>query len=56
MAFNIKEFTAKCVRVWHVLRKPTMREYKTISKVAALGLLGIGLIGFLISIVINLVW
>jgi len=56
MGFNIKEFTAKCVRVWHVLRKPTSKEFKTISKVAALGLLGIGLLGFVISILINMVW
>ena len=25
--FNIKEFIQQCVRVWHVLTKPTAKEY-----------------------------
>jgi protein translocase SEC61 complex gamma subunit len=49
---TIKEFTTKCIRVWHILRKPDMPEYKKISKIAALGILAIGLIGFVISVVI----
>ncbi len=51
---NVKEFIQKCVRVWHVLTKPTGKEYKTISKVSALGILLIGLIGFVIALVVNL--
>lgn len=49
---TIKEFTTKCVRVWHILRKPDLPEYKKISKIAALGILAIGLIGFVISVAI----
>ena len=45
----IISFLRKCARVWHILKKPSMTEFKTISKVSALGLLAIGLIGFLIS-------
>ncbi len=41
-------------RVWRILKKPTMQEFKTISKVSALGLLLIGAIGFVISVTINL--
>lgn len=50
---NIKEFFAKSVRVWHVLRKPTSKEFKDISKISALGILLLGIIGFVISFIIN---
>ena len=48
-----KEFLQKCVRVWHVLRKPTKMEFKSIAKVSALGILIIGLFGFLISAILK---
>ncbi|MBI2124279.1 protein translocase SEC61 complex subunit gamma [Candidatus Pacearchaeota archaeon] len=50
---NIKEFSAKSMRVWHVLRKPTTKEFKEISKISALGILLLGLIGFIISFTMN---
>lgn len=40
-------------RVLRLLKKPTMDELKTISKVTAIGLLIIGFIGFLITLAIN---
>jgi len=43
----------KYLRVWRLLKKPTMEEFKTISKVSAIGLLVIGALGFLISIAIK---
>jgi len=43
----------KYLRVWRLLKKPTMEEFKTISKVSAIGLLVIGALGFLISIIIK---
>lgn len=46
----IKEFWNKCVRVLRVARKPTGDEVKQISKISALGLLIIGLIGFVIAL------
>jgi len=49
-----KSFLTKCRRVWQILKKPDMEQYKTTAKVAALGLLAIGLIGFLISMILNL--
>lgn len=54
MMINLKSFLAKCVRVWHILKKPSMAEYKAIAKVSAIGILIIGLLGFLISIVLHL--
>ncbi|MCK4649944.1 protein translocase SEC61 complex subunit gamma [Candidatus Pacearchaeota archaeon] len=44
----------KYLRVWRLLKKPTMEEFKTISKVSAIGLLVIGAVGFAISIVMKL--
>ena len=44
----------KYLRVWRLLKKPTMQEFKTISKVSAIGLLVIGALGFAISVVMKL--
>jgi protein transport protein SEC61 subunit gamma-like protein len=52
----MKEFGRKCVRVFRVARKPTNTEFKQVSKVSALGLAVIGLIGFVIGIVIVLIF
>jgi protein translocase SEC61 complex gamma subunit len=52
--FNIKSFLGQCGRVWRILKKPDGSEYKTTAKVAAIGLVLIGLIGFAISVFMNL--
>ena len=44
----------KYLRVWRLLKKPTMEEFKTISKVTAIGLLIIGAFGFIISVAIKM--
>ncbi len=46
---KIKSFIIQSKRVWHLLRKPTGEEFKTVAKVSAIGLLIIGAIGFLIG-------
>jgi len=43
------------LRVWRLLRKPTMSEFKTISKVTAVGLLIIGTLGFLIQLIMTFI-
>jgi protein translocase SEC61 complex gamma subunit len=43
----------KYVRVWKILRKPSYQEIKNVSKVSAIGLLLIGAVGFLVSLVVN---
>ncbi len=53
---RIKSFVRECVRVFKITKKPTKEEYKTISKVAGLGILIIGLIGFLVHLVNVLVF
>ena len=32
---KISSFVLQCVRVWHLLRKPSAEEWKTVSKVSA---------------------
>lgn len=44
----------KCNRVWSVMRKPTKEEFKVIAQASGLGLLIIGLLGFLIALVFRL--
>jgi len=40
-------------RVWRLLKRPTMQEFKMIAKVSVLGLLIIGAAGFIISIIMK---
>ena len=47
-------FVIQSKRVWHLLRKPTNQEFKTIAKVAALGVLAIGAVGFVISDILKI--
>ena len=53
---KIGSFLSQCRRVWQLLRKPSSEEFKTVSKISALGLGLIGLIGFVITIVMNFVY
>ena len=43
----------KYIRVWRLLKKPNMEEFKTISKITAIGLLAVGAVGFVISIIVK---
>ncbi|MEK6889131.1 MAG: protein translocase SEC61 complex subunit gamma [Nanoarchaeota archaeon] len=49
IASKIKSFMLQSKRVWHVLSKPSKQEFWAVSKVAAVGILAIGLVGFIIS-------
>jgi len=44
----------KYLRVWNLLRKPTLEEFKTVSKVSVIGLLVIGAAGFAIAVVMKM--
>ena len=50
---NAKSFFLKSKRVWHVLKKPTKEEFVQTTKISAIGILVIGVGGFLISIVMD---
>ena len=47
-------FYRKCVRVFKVARKPNSMEIKQVSKVSALGILAIGVIGFIIGLIFTI--
>lgn len=54
MVFNLKSFSKKCARVWKLLKKPAKEEFTTVSKVSAIGLGLIGVIGFAIGVLMTI--
>lgn len=51
---NLKTFVAKSKRVWLVLKKPTRKEYEMIAKVSAIGIVLLGFLGFILSLVMKI--
>jgi protein transport protein SEC61 subunit gamma-like protein len=51
----LRKFFYECKRVLRVARKPDKEEYLDIAKVTGLGILLIGLIGFVITMVAGLI-
>lgn len=50
---SLKAFISKSKRVWIVMKKPTRKEFELTSKISAVGILLLGVFGFLISIVMS---
>lgn len=50
-----KEYLAECYRVLLVTKKPDKTEFKTVVKVSGLGIMIIGLIGFLLHLLYQLI-
>ena len=48
---KLKLFVAECKRVLIVTKKPSKLEFKTIVKASGLGMMIIGLVGFLIQMI-----
>ena len=46
---KFRSFVKECVRVLHITKKPTKDEFKTMVKVSGLGMIIIGLIGFIVT-------
>jgi protein transport protein SEC61 subunit gamma-like protein len=53
---KFKSFVNECLRVLKVTRKPDKTEFKTIVKVSGLGMITIGVIGFLIMVIKQLLF
>lgn len=53
MLNDLRQFTKKCKRVWHVLKKPTKKEFTMVTKVSAIGIAILGTIGFIISVIMK---
>ncbi|MBI2044080.1 protein translocase SEC61 complex subunit gamma [Candidatus Pacearchaeota archaeon] len=47
---KLTSFYHQSVRVWHILRKPTRKEFLMVTKISAIGILIVGIGGFIISI------
>jgi len=52
---KLKDFYVQCKRVMRITKKPTKEEFVTIVKVSGLGLLAIGLIGFVLHFINQLI-
>jgi protein transport protein SEC61 subunit gamma-like protein len=51
---SLKSFFEKCKRVWMVLKKPSKDEFTKIAMVSAMGIVVIGVLGFLVSIIMKM--
>lgn len=54
MFFKLKRFGRECVRVLKITKKPDSAEFKTTVKVTGIGILVIGLVGFIIHMIVQL--
>ena len=48
---DTKAFIKECKRVLRITKKPDKIEFKTVMKVAGLGIMAIGLIGFIMGLI-----
>lgn len=48
---KLKEFVSESARVLRVTKKPTKEEFWTIAKVSGIGILIIGLLGFILHVI-----
>jgi len=55
MVKKLKTFFKKSKRVWMALKKPSKEEFEMTAKVSAVGIVILGLIGFLISLIISII-
>jgi protein transport protein SEC61 subunit gamma-like protein len=51
---SLKSFIERCKRVWMVLKKPTKDELMKVAQISAIGILVIGLLGFIISMIMSI--
>ena len=49
--YKVKSFIGECFRVLKVTKKPDAIEFKTVVKVSGLGILIIGLLGFVVQMI-----
>jgi protein transport protein SEC61 subunit gamma-like protein len=52
---NIGPTLRSYLRILKLARKPTRKEFMTIAKVAAIGILAIGVIGFIFYVLVDIV-
>ena len=52
---KLKDFYERAVYVWRVSRQPTAKEIKENLKIVLVGVLFMGTMGFIISLIFNLI-
>ena len=50
---DISDFIQSSTRIFNVSRKPDMKQYKVMAKVTGLGILIIGVIGYIVKLVLE---
>ncbi len=53
--FNVVNYVKECRRVMNVASRPRRRDFKQIVKITGLGIVLIGLIGVVLSFLLNLI-
>lgn len=51
---TISQFIKQCRRVLHISKKPEREEYKNVAKITGIGIIIIGVIGFIITLIAQL--
>lgn len=54
--FKLRHFGHECLRVLKITKKPTNMEFKTIVKVSALGMAIIGIVGFMVFLLKQMIF
>ncbi|MEM3556099.1 MAG: protein translocase SEC61 complex subunit gamma [Candidatus Micrarchaeia archaeon] len=52
--FNLNEFIQKALRVLRVCYRPTQEDFYTTLKVTGLGMVAIGVVGYVITLIFQL--
>ncbi|MGV8176531.1 MAG: protein translocase SEC61 complex subunit gamma [Candidatus Bilamarchaeaceae archaeon] len=50
-----KELLRRCLRVFVIAKKPDRDEYMRVAKVTGIGMIAIGLVGFVLSVAFSLI-
>ena len=53
---KVKRFIKETLRVIHITKKPTPEEYKTLLKVTAIGIAVLGVLGFVVFLIKQLLF
>lgn len=51
---KLRNYLKACVRVLSIARRPDLKEYKQIAKLTGIGMLVIGLLGLMVTMVFSL--
>ena len=55
MANKIKNFFESAKRIILISKKPSKKEYWTMAKIVGIGMIVIGVIGFIVRIIMNII-